>query len=86
MANMKQAIKRVRINDKKREANASEKSGARTAVKKLYAAIENNADNIDQLHNNAVKAIDMAQASGIIHANKAAREKSKMAKAVNNAK
>ncbi len=52
----------------------------RTAVKNAKAAIENNADNKSELVQVAVKKIDKAAKSNLIHSNKADRLKSQIMK------
>ena len=47
--------------------------------KKFEKAKTAGADNVEQLFNEAVSAIDKAQSKGLIKANKAARDKSRMA-------
>ena len=41
MANIKQQIKRVKTNEKARQANVSFKSSLKTAMKAVLAAVEN---------------------------------------------
>ena len=77
MANIKSAIKRNRQNEVRRSRNRSFRSEMRTLVKTARdsgAAEDTNA---------AIKKIDRAAAKGIIHANKAAREKSRLQKSLN---
>ena len=73
---IKSAIKRVKTTNAK---NSSQLSKMRTAVKKFEKAKTAGADNVEQLFNEAVSAIDKAQSKGLIKANKAARDKSRMA-------
>ena len=83
MANIKSAKKRVKVIATKTARNKAAKSALRTAIKKAYIAIENNADNKTEAVNLAVKKIDQATAKGIWHKNKAARSKSNLAKRLN---
>ena len=78
MANIKSAIKRNRQNEVRRSRNRSVRSEMRTLVKTARdsGAAEDTAA--------AIKKIDRAAAKGIIHANKASREKSKLQKSLNN--
>lgn len=78
MPNIKSAIKRVTTNEKAASANISQKNDMRTAVKNAKAAIETNADNKQELVNTAVKKIDKAAKSNLIHSNKADRLKSQV--------
>ena len=50
----------------------------RTAVKKFEQAAAAGDSNANALYNSAVKAIDMAASKGLIHKNKAARDKSRL--------
>ena len=52
----------------------------RTAIKKAKIAIKTN-EAKDEAVKNAIKLIDKNVSSGLIHANKAAREKSRLMKA-----
>lgn len=74
MANIKSNEKSRRQDDKRELRNKSTKSEIKTAMKKANA--EQTADTV----NHAVKLIDSAVTSGVFHANKAARLKSKMHK------
>ncbi|KRM19047.1 30S ribosomal protein S20 [Ligilactobacillus hayakitensis DSM 18933 = JCM 14209] len=76
---IKSAIKRVKTTEKANAANSSQLSKMRTAVKKFEKAKTAGAENVEQLFNEAVSAIDKAQSKGLIKANKAARDKSRMA-------
>lgn len=76
---IKSAIKRVKTTEKANAKNSSQLSKMRTAVKKFEKAKTARADNVEQLFNEAVSAIDKAQSKGLIKANKAARDKSRMA-------
>ena len=71
MPNIKSAKKRV-----KTDAISS----MRTAIKKAKIAIKTN-EAKDEAVKNAIKLIDKNVSSGLIHANKAAREKSRLMKA-----
>lgn len=54
----------------------------RTAIKKFEEAVVAGADNVDALYKEAEKAIDMAETKGLIHKNKAARDKSRLSKKI----
>ncbi len=86
MPNIKSAIKRVNIIEKKTLRNNMIKSGYKSAVKKFEQAVE--AGNIDEakaLLANANKKIDQACTKGVLVKNSAARKKSKLAKKLNTA-
>ncbi len=72
MANIKSNEKSRRQDDKRELSNKSAKSAIKTAMKKA------NAEKTPETINHAVKLIDSAVTSGVFHANKAARLKSKM--------
>ena len=80
MPNMDQTIKRQRQDVKKRENNQSKVTSMRSAKKKFLNAVDTDADNAKDLYEDAVKAIDKAAAKGLIHENKAARDKSRLSK------
>ena len=75
MPNIKSAIKRVRTTETAEARNISQKNAMRTAVKNAKSAIENNADNKAELVNFAIKSVDKAAHSNLIHSNKADRIK-----------
>lgn len=79
MPNIESAIKRVRTSEKANKQNSSQISAMRTAIKKFEQAVASNAENTEELFKQASKAIDMAQSKGLIHKNKASREKSRLA-------
>ena len=84
MPNIKSAKKRVITSQKKNESNTLFKSSMKTAIKKSEKAIK--ANDKEQAQENlkvAIKRIDKAQAKGLIHKNKAAREKSRLTKQTN---
>ena len=68
MANIKSAKKRILVNRTKAERNKAIKSGVKTAVKKVLAAIESG---------------DKAATKGVYHKNTASRKVSRLAQAVN---
>ncbi|MFR2533638.1 MAG: 30S ribosomal protein S20 [Clostridia bacterium] len=87
MPNIKSAIKRVNVIEKKTLRNNMIKSGYRTAVKKFEQAIEaGNMEEATTLFSEATKKIDQACTKGVIVKNTAARKKSNLAKKLNAAK
>ncbi len=86
MPNIKSAIKRVKVTEKKTAANKMKKSEIRTVVKKAKASIDASASTSAELIKDVQSTLDKAVASGYIHKNCAARRKSRMAKAANAAK
>ena len=87
MPNIKSAIKRTKIIEKKTLQNNMIKSGYKTAVKKFETAIESgNINEAEILFSEATKKIDQACTKGVIVKNTAARKKSNLAKKLNAAK
>ncbi len=84
MATSEQAKKRVRQNYAIRERQKGQATAVRTTMQKVENAVSENADNTEALLNDAVRALDKAAGKGLIHKNKAAREKSRLTKLVNN--
>ena len=79
MANTAQATKRAKQAEKNRQLNASQRSNMRTTIKKVITAIEaGDRDAAKQAYDSVVPAIDRAAGKGLIHANKAARHKSRL--------
>ena len=84
MPNIKSAIKRVSVIEKKTLRNNMIKSGYKSAVKKFEQALE--AGNIEEaktLFSEATRKIDQACSKGVIVKNTAARKKSNLAKKLN---
>lgn len=83
MANVKSAKKRIKVIAAKSMRNKAVKTGMKTAIKKVNAAVDNgSADKAEQFRI-AVKTIDQACAKGVIHRNTAARRKSALARKLN---
>lgn len=79
MANSAQARKRARQAEKHRQRNAAQKSTMRTAMKKVLKLIKDgDKAAAAQAYQAAVPVIDRAAGKGLIHANKAARHKSRL--------
>lgn len=84
MPNIKSAIKRVKVIEKKTMRNNMIKSGYRTAVKKFEQALESgNVEEAQALFSEATKKIDQACTKGVLVKNTAARKKSRLAKKLN---
>lgn len=79
MPNIKSAIKRVKVNEKKRLRNRMVKSAMRTTVKKYESAVAAGSADVAMLSQTA-SAIDKAVAKGVISKNAANRKKARMAK------
>ena len=84
MANTAQARKRARQAVKQRAHNASLRSTLRTAIKKIIKAVEAGDKGAAQAaYSENVSVIDRIADKNIIHKNKAANQKSKLAKLAN---
>ena len=84
MPNIKSAIKRTRVIEKKKLRNNMIKSEYRTAVKKFEAAVASgDVKEAQKLYSEATKQVDMACSKGVIVKNTAARKKSSMSKKLN---
>ena len=84
MANIKSAKKRILVNKTKMERNKAIKSGVKTAVKKVEAAVvAKDSEAAKAALLNASSIIDKAATKGVYHKNNAARKVSRLAKAVN---
>ena len=79
LPNIKSAIKRVKVNEKKRVRNHMIKSAMRTSFKKYEAAVAAGSADLAALYATA-RAIDKAAAKGVISKNAANRKKARMAK------
>lgn len=79
MANSAQARKRARQAETHRQRNAAQKSKFRTAIKKVVKAIRaGDKTAAAEAYKAAVPVIDSAAGKGLMHANKAARHKSRL--------
>lgn len=84
MANIKSAKKRILVNRTKAERNKAIKSGVKTAIKKVFTAIESGDKAAAQAElAAATKTIEMAGSKGIYHKNNVARKVARISKAVN---
>lgn len=84
MPNIKSAMKRVNVIEKKTLRNNMIKSGYKSAVKKFEQAVEaKNVQEATTLFAEATKKIDQACTKGVIVKNTAARKKSNLAKKLN---
>jgi len=81
VANIKSQKKRIITNAKRAERNKAVKSELKTRIKNAESTIGTD-DNTEAVRL-AVKRIDMAAAKGMIHANAAARKKSRLMHKVN---
>lgn len=83
MANLKSAIKRVKINEKRRERNYSFKAAMRTKIKRVEQLVEaGNLEDAKKAFDEAARAIDKVVQKGIIHRNNGNRHKARLAKKI----
>lgn len=79
MANTAQARKRARQAEKHRQQNAARRSMTRTYIKKvLKFIVAGDKAGAENAYREMVPVIDSAAGKGLIHANKAARHKSRL--------
>ncbi len=84
MPNIKSAIKRVNVIEKKTLRNNMIKSEYKTAIKRFEEALaNNNVEEATKLFSTATRKIDQACTKGVIVKNTAARKKSNLAKKLN---
>lgn len=80
MPNTKQAKKRMDQDERRRLDNKAKRSAMRTAIRKVLTAAD--ADSAKAALPMAMKKIDKAAKTNIIHANNAARKKSRLVRHV----
>ena len=86
MPNHKSAEKRVRQSEKRRAINRGHRTKVRTYIKKLRSALDSGArQDIDQILPEAISVIDKSVQKGVLHANAAARYKSRLTVRANQA-
>jgi len=79
LANSRQARKRARQAEKRRQLNASQRSMLRTQIKRVVNAIQaGKKDDASVAYEAAAPIIDRMANKGIIHKNKAARHKQRL--------
>jgi small subunit ribosomal protein S20 len=81
MPHTKSAKKRLRQDEKRREANRTAKKAVKTQIKKFHdVAKDGNLAQLQQEYNLAAKKLDKAAAKHVVHPNLAARKKSQLSK------
>ncbi len=86
MPNHKSAEKRVRQSEKRRTINRSHRTKVRTYIKKLRTALDSGVkQDIDKVLPEAISVIDKSVQKGVLHANAAARYKSRLTVRANQA-
>ena len=79
MPNIKSAIKRVKVTEKKNLRNRMIKSAMKTQIKKFETAVSASEADV-KLLSATQGAVDKAAAKGVIHKNAANRKKARLAK------
>ena len=84
MANIKSAKKRILVNKTKADRNKAIKSGVKTAIKKVEAAVvAKDKEAANAALSTAISTIESACTKGVYHKNNAARKVSRITKLVN---
>lgn len=84
MANIKSAKKRIKVIETKTLRNKMIKSALKTQIKKFETAVDSkDLNEAKTAYTAVVKSLDMAAAKGVLHKNKAARKKSRLASKLN---
>ncbi|MDR2505829.1 MAG: 30S ribosomal protein S20 [Oscillospiraceae bacterium] len=83
MPNIKSAIKRVKVNEKKKLRNKMVKSAMKTQIKKFEQALTSDAASAASILPATVAQIDKTASKGVIHKNAANRKKSRLALRLN---
>jgi small subunit ribosomal protein S20 len=78
VANIKSQIKRNRQNEIRRQRNKATRSELKTRRRNAEVAARNADEAAPELLRVAIKRIDKAASKGVIHKNKAARDKSRL--------
>jgi small subunit ribosomal protein S20 len=85
LPNIKSAIKRVKVSEKKNLRNRMIKTGVKTAVKKFQVELAANPSAANVQLSATTSAIDKAAAKGILHKNTANRKKARLARSLSKA-
>jgi small subunit ribosomal protein S20 len=80
LPNTKSAEKRVRQNERRRAANRGQRSAMRTQIKKARAAVESAGAGMAEVLVETQSTLDKAASRNLLHKNKAARLKSRLAR------
>ncbi len=82
MANYASAVRRIRRSEKSRQYNKHYISKMKSAIKKLFLIADK--EEAEKAFRAAQKMLDKLASKGVIHKNKAANQKSRLAAHVNN--
>jgi small subunit ribosomal protein S20 len=78
MANIRSQLKRIKQNEKRRVRNRAVRSELKTRVKTAERAARDGSESFESDLRIAQKRIDQAATKGVIHKNKAARDKARL--------
>ena len=78
MANIRSQMKRNRQNVKRHARNKAARTEIKTRTRRAVEAAESGSDDAKALTNEAIRRIDRAASSGVLHKNTAARRKSRL--------
>lgn len=80
MANIKSAMKRVKVTEKQNLRNRMVKSALKTSIRRYDEALQSgDKDAAEKAYVHAVSTVDKAAAKGVIHKNTASRKKAQLA-------
>lgn len=80
MANHASAAKRHRQNIKRNTRNSALRSRMRRAIREARAAVEENAENRNELVSKAIQVVNQTASKSVIHKNTASRYVSRLSK------
>ena len=84
MANIKSQIKRNRQNEERRRRNKGVRSLLKTRTRRFLEAVESgDGESAREAYESVAREYDKAAAKGVVHKNKAANQKSRLAKRLN---
>ena len=87
MANVKNAVKKIKQINKTTLAHQQLKSTVKNSIKNTDKAVAaNDKENAEKYLKLAIKSLDNAKVKGLVHKNKVDRVKSRLTKKVNNIK
>lgn len=80
MANIKSAMKRVKVTEKQNLRNRMVKSALKTSIRRYDEALQSGDQAAaEKAYVNAVSTVDKAAAKGVVHKNAASRKKAQLA-------
>ena len=87
MANTKQAIKMIRVAEKRRQRNRPIRTAVRNSIRRAQESVVSDpaVPETASAVVHAISQLDRAASKGVIHANNAARRKSRLMKKLNTA-